>query len=344
VSSGRALAGLLTIAVVLIAAHHSAQPQIFAGDLGVVIFLMASGYVLSVSLVGRRNWDGAALRLFWRTHLASLYPMLVLLVIGFAFAEERLATSPGRYLLQVVATLTFTVNIFASAKQNMGSFLHLWPFAMEEQWFLLVTLAALWLRRHPRSDRGVIDALLAVAVLSSLDEILTYNHSNLFHPDSQVAPLALATALAVARTGSTRGWRALTPSWEWAALAVLVVALTIVWGTVETGHAASLRVPVVTWSTLVLVAHVTGAGRESPVVRLLGAPIFLLPSTFATAFYLSHYPMLHTFGHHPSRAAGTTLALIASAAVSIAVTYGLAGVARRQASFRNADPAPAQSD
>lgn len=59
--------------------------------------------------------------------------MLLLLVAVFAFAEPRLATSPGRNLLQAVATLTFTVHLFASAKQDMGSFRHPWPFAMEEQ-------------------------------------------------------------------------------------------------------------------------------------------------------------------------------------------------------------------
>jgi len=247
----------------------------------------------------------------------------VLLVLGFSFAATTVSSSASKYVLQEVAVLTFTVNLFASAKQNMGPFLHLWPFAMEEQWFVVLTLGAMWLRRSRLSDARIIDVLLAVAALSSLDEIVTANHSptTLFRPDAQLAPLAIATALAISRSGRVSGWRALAPSSRAAVLSAAAIAVTVLWGTVASGHAAGLRVPVVTWSMAILLAHVTAPGAPSRVVRLLGSPVLVVPGEYATAFYLWHYPMLHLVGSHPDRTVGTTLALLASAAASVATVF-----------------------
>jgi peptidoglycan/LPS O-acetylase OafA/YrhL len=328
----QALSGLMALSVIAIFAHHAAQPQAFPGDLGVVTFLLAAGYALSIALVSARPWGRASLRTFWHEHLTSTYPLFVLLVLGFIFAATTLSGSFGRYFGQALASLTFTVNLFASANVDMGSFLHLWPFAMEEQWFLVMALAALYLARRPVASATLVSVLLAVAVLSSLDEIVSHSA---FRPDAQVAPLALATAVAVSRGMGVEGWRGYQPSVRLGALAAIGIIAVLVWGSVADDLASSLRVPAVTWLGLILLAHITAPGASGPVVNFLGSRLLATMGGFAVAFYLCHYPMLHLIGSHPNRGLGIIFALLASVAAAVigqlAVRFGLASIARRRA-------------
>jgi peptidoglycan/LPS O-acetylase OafA/YrhL len=329
-ATSRSLAGLMALSVIAIFAHHAAVPQYFPGDLGVVTFLLAAGYGLSVTLLAARPWSRSSLRVFWIRHLGSTYPLFVVLVMAFAFAATTLSHSFGRYLGQAAAVLTFTVNVFASGNVNMGSFLHLWPFAMEEQWFLVMALATLWLARRAVADSTVVRVLLALAALSSVDEIATHA---VFRPDAQLAPLALAMAVAWSRRAGLGGWLGFAPSARLAASAGLGILVVLVWGTVAQGSAASLRIPAVTWLGLIVLAHITRPGVSGPVVAFLGSGMLATAGSFAIAFYLWHYPMLHLIGARPDRGVGIVLALLASAAAAVAsqlaLNYGTAVIAAK---------------
>lgn len=314
-ATSRSLSGLMALSVMAIFAHHATQPQNFPGDLGVVTFLLAAGYGLAVAMLDAKPWTKRSLRGYWVSHLSAVYPLFVMLVVAFSFAATTLSHSLSRYAAQALASLTFTVNLFASGNVNMGPFLHLWPFAMEEQWFLVMALAALYLSRRPVAAGTQVAVLLVVAALSSLDEIVTHS---VFRPDAQLAPLALATAVAVSRRSNLEGWRGFRPSARVAALAGIGIVAVLVWGTVADGLATSLRVPAVTWLGVILLAHLTLPASSGLVVRILSWPALAAMGGFATAFYLWHYPMLHLIGLHPNRALGIILGLLASIVAAVA--------------------------
>jgi peptidoglycan/LPS O-acetylase OafA/YrhL len=334
-ATARSLAGLMALSVVAIFAHHAAQPQNFPGDLGVITFLLAAGYGMSVALLKVRPASRRSLRSFWSAHLAATYPLFVILAVVFVFGAATLSRSLARYAGQALASLTFTVNLFASSHVDMGPFLHLWPFAMEEQWFLLLALVGLYLARHPVADRTLVNLLLGVAVLSSLDQIVSHS---LFRPDSQVAPLALATAVALSRRSGLEGWRSFRPSAGVAGLAGVGILLVLLWGSVDASLAASLRPPAVTWLGLLLLAFVTRPDAAGALIAFLGSRALATMGGFAVAFYLWHYPMLHLIGSRPDRAVGIVLALLASLAASVAsqllLDFAFAGWARSRSSAR----------
>lgn len=153
--------GLRAIAVLLVVAAHYAIPGISAGFIGVDIFFVISGYLITGILVREYQATGhIALLRFYVNRLRRLLPALATmlgvsaLLIGWLLpVTQHPAQSQAGAMAGVWASNLFfafvDVDYFA-VNPNSNVFLHTWSLGVEEQfylvWPLLILMMTPWTR------------------------------------------------------------------------------------------------------------------------------------------------------------------------------------------------------
>lgn len=169
------LDGLRGVAVLAVIGYHLNLGHFLpAGFLGVDIFFTVSGFIITALLVqehaqtGRIDFPAFYLRRARRLFPAALVMLLLLVPLTPLFqptALPRLREDlPAAFLYlsnwwQIVAQQSYF-----EAIEQPRLLQHLWSLAVEEQYYLLWPLAALWLlNRTGRTGLGVAAGLIAVA-------------------------------------------------------------------------------------------------------------------------------------------------------------------------------------
>ena len=167
------LDGLRAIAVILVMLYHGGVSWAHGGFLGVDIFFVLSGYLITtLLLVERSRWGAIDLRRFWIRRARRLLPALFLMlaVVGLC---ARFFTTPDR-LPQLrgdgFATLSYVANWrFVLTRQSYfdqfaapSPFRHMWSLGIEEQWYWLFPLLLLGLIALARRRRRRVAALLGM--------------------------------------------------------------------------------------------------------------------------------------------------------------------------------------
>ena len=171
------LDALRALAIVMVVAYHLNLPGVFNGGfLGVDLFFVISGFLITALLLGEQQQTGRiALVPFFVRRFHRLFPPFGVMVVVCTWLTPHLA--PGAYS-RLIADLPFTFyasnwwQIYAHQSyfegiQNPRIFQHLWSLAIEEQYYLVwpVVLTGL-LRTWSRKAAGVV--CLALALLSTL--------------------------------------------------------------------------------------------------------------------------------------------------------------------------------
>ncbi len=167
------LDGVRALAVVLVLAYHLVPGLAPGGFVGVDVFLVVSGYLITALLLAEHAREGSIrLGRFWRRRARRLLPALLLVVGASAGAAALIG---GDVLVgidwQLLGAATFSSNWLAIVQgasyleQTSPELLrHLWSLAVEEQFYLLWPLALAGLLLLPRRWMRVsVPVALAVA-------------------------------------------------------------------------------------------------------------------------------------------------------------------------------------
>ncbi len=213
---GRYLAGLdglRAVAVLAVIAYHLNAPWASGGQLGVGVFFVLSGYLITDLVLAQRERRGRfALRDFWmrraRRLLPALWVMLATVTIWVAFLDA--SQIPALRGDMLAAFFYFSnwwyafqhVSYFAlfAPPSPLG---HLWSLAVEEQFYLLWPLLLVVALRALRRRELLIGLFLAGAAVSA------WLMTSLYQPgvdptrvyegtDTRAFQLLLGGALAVA--------------------------------------------------------------------------------------------------------------------------------------------------
>lgn len=174
-----ALDGIRTIAVALVVLFHVSAPGFSAGYLGVDMFFVLSGYLITGRLLPRVGQGRFPLLAdFWTRRFKRLLPAALLVIVVVLLWSAIAAPLFQRAGLAKDAwwTVLYLANWHfidsASYFANDGTsspLLHMWSLALEEQfylgWPLLISLVAaisLWRRRGSRHGRGAVPQALAI--------------------------------------------------------------------------------------------------------------------------------------------------------------------------------------
>jgi peptidoglycan/LPS O-acetylase OafA/YrhL len=173
------LNGIRFIAVFLVLIDHwliPINPFAFFGHLGVVLFFVLSGFLITRILFKsaddyRKNHSGLLVKIFRFIYRRSLriFPIyFLLLFLGFLFSLSNFR--------QVWPYLVFYLpNIFIMLKGTwLGIWDHLWSLAVEEQYYLVFPYFVLLL--NPRSYKGLFFAMIVLGIGTRLGFALFASH------------------------------------------------------------------------------------------------------------------------------------------------------------------------
>ncbi|MFT3927018.1 MAG: acyltransferase family protein [Myxococcales bacterium] len=170
--------GLRAVAVLPVILFHANVPGFDGGFVGVDVFFVISGYLISGILMKELRDGTFSLRSFYERRVRRIFPALFAMLgatwlVGYLVLVPRELTAMARSLLQ--ATL-FYANVgfsrqagYFEPKAETKPLLHTWSLCVEEQFYLVfpLLLGCLW-RWSPRSIRVVLPLLLAGSLLLSV--------------------------------------------------------------------------------------------------------------------------------------------------------------------------------
>jgi len=167
--------------------------HIHGGDLGVDLFFVLSGYLITGILI-RQHEDGTlSLPHFYRRRAILLLPALVLML--------GLCTLVLGHPVGALAGATYTTNVVAIVDVHAinDPFRHLWSLAEEEQFYLLwPPVLVLALRYRPRWAPVALATFAAVSIAEAL--ALGFegasNNRLWYGPDTHAAPILLGSLAA----------------------------------------------------------------------------------------------------------------------------------------------------
>jgi peptidoglycan/LPS O-acetylase OafA/YrhL len=169
--------------------YHAGYDWIPGGFLGVEVFFVVSGYLITSLLVEEwRNTADIDLRRFWTRRARRLLPALfVMLFVTCAYAALFVPDARNQLRGDSVAALAYVMNWWqiGSHQSYFGALgrppllRHLWSLAVEEQWYLMWPLVFRFAMRRVSGRARVLAPVALVAALLSAIEMAV-----LFHPNS----------------------------------------------------------------------------------------------------------------------------------------------------------------
>lgn len=326
--------GLRAIAVGLVIVFHLTPGAAVGGYIGVDIFFVISGFLITGLLLREHAESGRiALGRFWLRRARRLLPALVVLVL----VCSSIALAIGGDVLvgigtQVLGAGTFSYNWLAIAggssyfdETTPELFRNLWSLAVEEQFYLLWPFIVLLLVRLPRALRLLVVVLAAAASALAMFALFTMgaDATRLYYgTDTHSFGLAIGAALAVA----TRSWSRDELGWSRAARVALPTAGLMAIASLVT---ISIVMPTdddrVYAGGLALVAALSAIAIAGAIVPggYLGRALDLAPLRFigerSYGLYLWHWPVfvLVLAGAPAVRASGIQLWMAGAAALAI---------------------------
>ncbi|MEO6469976.1 MAG: acyltransferase family protein [Acidimicrobiia bacterium] len=302
------LDGVRAVAVYLVVAFHAGLNRFAGGFIGVDIFFVLSGYLVTQLLM--RDIQGAQGRIgfarFYSRRFRRLLPasLIVLLVTAATFATVAAPAEAIEGLRSVKAAFLYVANWFFIRDSNdyfggdinASPVVHFWSLSIEEQfyalWPLLLAGLVLVTRWARRAQWHVIRIVVAVAAVASLIAALRLADTDLnrayYGTDTRAYQLLAGALLAMTPHVQVFAQRRAR---ELRGVAVVMLAALIVLGTSLVDVGPITRGAITTFATCVLVVALEGA-RDGVVVRWLSSAPLVYLGEVSYGTYLWHWPVI----------------------------------------------------
>ncbi|GLY04881.1 acyltransferase family protein [Actinoplanes sp. NBRC 101535] len=282
--------GLRAVAVLLVVLAHVGVPGLAGGYVGVDVFFVVSGFLIT-SLLRREVASTGRLRLarFYARRAVRLLPVATLVTLATLAGSWFLAPAPRftEHAMDALAAATYTMNLRLAevgtdyfAGSAPSPFQHFWSLAVEEQFYLVWPVLLVLLMWAGRGRRRVVVPVLLVLVCVSfwystreLDRAASWAY---FGSLSRAWELGAGALLAFGASSSRR-----RPALCWVGgSAILAGAVFFDGATPFPGTAALLPV----LGTLAVIAARGSRLLEAAPMRWLGRMSY--------GWYLWHWPLL----------------------------------------------------
>lgn len=304
--------GLRAVAVLSVMLFHLDARLLPGGFVGVDVFFVISGYVISRTL---EKTDTKSLRdfllSFYRRRVLRIFPALVsCLAITSVFAtlfipdhfwlnENSKRTGLWAFVGASNLYLVASADGYFSERVPFNPYLHTWSLAVEEQFYLLFpVIFFLWLRLRASGNRYQRTALVVMPIVAVLSLVVSA-------VETQIAPsrafyllpsrfweLAAGTLLYQLHVYRPNHFHAAV---RWMVpLGALMLGLSF--GLADEVHFPFPWAIVPVSAALLLIAGATTAhGRDLLLIRMLSAPVVSYVGRISYSLYLWHWPVFVLF-------------------------------------------------
>jgi len=333
--------GLRAVAVLLVILNHAGLPWLPGGFVGVDVFFVISGFVITQSLLGGEHARGVSLTAFYAARARRILPMgtLVILltllaswaVMNYIRAEQVVTDSLWASFFLANFHFAFQGTDYFSADVPPSPLQHYWSLNVEEQfyivWPILVGMLIFGLTMRKRSGRRLrpvptarLLVVFGIIIAASFAWSVLQTASNptfaYFSPLTRAWELALGGALVVASSHIERVPAVIRSAATWVGLAgVLGAAFLFTDETPFPGFAVALPV----LATALIIGGGIGQPAGGAAIALRVAPMRAI-GNWSYSIYLWHWPILVI----AAAAAGAALPLwgaLTLVALSIGLSY-----------------------
>jgi len=293
---------LRAVAIIAVIVNHLNGALLPSGFIGVDVFFVISGYVITRSIQKKRAaaHRGAFLLEFYRRRIQRLVPALAICVVVTALLTCLVVPDPTASLWTGLLALVGSSNVFLyqEATDYFGSsgllntFTQTWYLGVDYQFYLIFPLAAWQLGLGRAGAPGRRRFRLAMAVVAALSFLLFLIQRQLdpsaafFLPGARVWELALGCLLATAgesQRGTPDQASGIRNGVAWGSLAALIGV------TLAPQDAAPIPMLV---SVAATAALITTLQQESPLGRVLNWPPLLRLGVISYSLYLWHWSVI----------------------------------------------------
>lgn len=275
-----ALDGIRALAILPVLAIHSSAPFGLGGQIGVDIFFVLSGYLITSLLASEFRAHGQIdVLAFYKRRAVRLYPTLLLMLAAFLVVAPF--AWPGLPALHYAAIAATYLTDYVRAFGGIEVVAHTWSLAVEEHFYLLWPLVVPLLLRH----RNPIRVLCLAYVLATIWRFANYEWLGFDHAyyrfDTRLSGLILGSTLAL----GLRFKQQLPAVVPWSILAI--GALTT-WHTTRQ-WTAMVSIVIAEWVSAALILAATAGARGTSLLAC--RPIAYL-GRLSYGIYLWHLPIM----------------------------------------------------
>ena len=296
------LEGLRAIAVVLVVLFHAGVAQLSGGYIGVDVFFVISGYLITGLLLRElRSSDRVSFASFYARRARRILPASFL-VLAVTLVASAVILSPVRFApvtRDVAAAAAYVPNIRFAMEQTdywhpsaISPVLHFWSLGVEEQFYLLwpAFLFLAW-RLGARSARGLgfwVGVVTLVSLLLSV--VLTPRNptGSFYLLHTRAWELGLGALLVFADAQLRRLPSSLSAVAGWAGL-LMIGAAAVLFDAATPFPGVAALVPVV-GAALVIVSGTPGRGTWPAPLLVTGPMQFF--GRISYSLYLWHWPLI----------------------------------------------------
>lgn len=195
--------GLRAIAVMLVILFHAFPNRIAGGFIGVDIFFVISGYLISGIILKEIETGKFTIIGFYKKRINRIFPaLLIVLLLCLAFSKVLMfKTEAAEFNLSVFFSTTFLANIFflntLDYFDNTAEdhpLLHFWSLGVEEQFYIFWPLLLLFVTQKKNvTALRIIIILLAVSFLLNISLISKYPSHVFYSPMTRLWELGFGS-------------------------------------------------------------------------------------------------------------------------------------------------------
>ena len=292
--------GLRAIAVLLVLGFHLWPEHLGGGFVGVDVFFVISGFLITGHLVRHPPRTVSDVARFWARRLRRLLPASLLVIAATVAAGVLLfpVTRLAPLATDALASTFYAENwrLAASSIDYLAERIpasplqHYWSLGVEEQFYLVwpVLIGLLAVARRARRLVVGIAVVLSLSLVASIVWTRAEPSVAYFATPTRLWELAAGGLLAVTFASLLRATASVRAIVAWAG--ILLIALSAFAFTAATPFPGVAAILPVAGTLLVLVAD-SREGRFSPGVILRLRPVQLVGDT-SYAIYLWHFPLV----------------------------------------------------
>ena len=288
------LDGIRGLAILLVLAQHINLPSsTLAGLVGVNLFFVLSGYLITTLLISEQDKTGRIdLRRFYERRVRRLIPALVAVLIATGVLMAIIG-SLHDYVSSAAVSFFYVSDIAKAIGYDLGYLGHTWSLAVEEQFYLLWPALLIFAPRKWLAPMAIIGIVGAVALQLFLvpSDVLAH-----FRPDVRADAILWGCLIALIPVAVPR-WAAVASG-----IALLVVSFTFIWP-----YAIGL-------SSVLSAVFIAGAATLAPV---LSARPLVRIGQISYGMYLWHAIPVGLF--EKQTLAGNVLAMAAVVMITVAL-------------------------
>lgn len=298
--------GLRAIAVVPVVLYHAGFSALSGGFVGVDIFFIISGYLITSDIIDRIDKGEFSLVDFYHRRVRRIFPALFAM-LGACFVMAWFVLPPGEmtaFAKSAIAAALSAANIyffrntdyFTEAATSLP-LLHTWSLAVEEQFYLLWPLALMILMKWLRPWAWIIVAGLCVLSLDIAQRFLPVSQPFVFYMlPTRAWELLLGGLIALPAVRAVKLGRMPAELLSACGLALIAGSLFLIDS--ETPFPGLAALAPCLGAAFIIAA---GIHNQPTVSKALSAPPAAFVGLISYSLYLWHWPLLVFAGIYENR-------------------------------------------